>query len=715
MAKNTLTVTDINSQIREAPDFDVLTVVQSNTDYLHGDGFWPLYMDKMAKVTPGTGLNIRIADYYALVDGYKLFTRGLRTLKWDKYITINIPSTWVGKGDFYLLLRPKFLKNVDLDGDGIAETPIKEHGTGEFYFDTTIPSDGAIPVAKLNIPAGTTQITESMIDNSVKVWLPDIQKSLREMKKYVDEAVERAKREIYNYILNEYTPQIRNEIAQGDATIRAELDAKCNTLQNQINDLSVSISTIRQSLYDLQTYVSEKITTLTTRTDALNQAISDLNNAVSENSAFIQQLSNNISNIEGEIIALQLENQYQAQQIQRLQLQSSVSQGVSDLENTINIIKINWQIQQLHNLGINQMYKGYTDILKDDSNIDKELSSNYTINSFLSKIESIKPAIDIGTLSGIVSWWKFDEGMGNVVIDSINGYNGIIYGPAQWVSGKFGSALYFNGRNNQVVIPDMPAISGSFSVSVWANVADTWWGRTFIGSRSPYECGFDAKFDGGRIHGDIGDGNDWLTTGADVEFDYQPNVWYHIVYVVTPDDWTIYINGNQVATGEYGSSGGGGMATKGSVESVLSDSSSLGVNPLLCDPNHILTIGNYCMNGYEWFYGAIDEVAIFDRALTADEVMGIYNASFGNSLSFTPGTVITKPVNYGIVPTKAVVSVVGNDITTYISRDNGTTWTQITPDTEFTFTNEPSGSDIRLKFTLDTPNSYIDNYGLFIK
>jgi predicted nucleic acid-binding Zn-ribbon protein len=708
MAKNTLTVTDINSQIKEAPDFDVLTVAQSNTDYLHGDGFWPLYMDKMAKVTPGTGLNVKVADYYALVDGYKLFTRGLRALKWDKYITINIPSTWVGKGDFYLLLRPKLLKTVDLDGDGIAETSIKEHGTGEFYFDTTIPDDGAIPVAKLNIPAGTTQITESMIDNSVKIWLPDIQKSLREMKKYVDEAVERAKREIYDYILNEYTPQIRDEIAQGNAAVRTELDAKYNALQSQINDLSVSISTIRQSLSDFQTYVNEKIATLTTKTEALSQAISDLNNAVSENSAFIQQISNNISNIEGEIIALQVENQYQTQQIQQLQFQSGVSQGVSDLENTINIIKINWQIQQLHNLGINQMYKGYTDILKDDSNIDKELSSNYTINPFLSKIESVKPSIDIGNLSGLVSWWKFDEGVGNVVIDSINGYNGIIYGPVQWVSGKFGSALYFNGENNQVVIPNMPTISGSFSVSVWANVADTWGGRTFIGSRSPYECGFDAKFDGGWIHGDIGDGNNWLTTSADVEFNYQPSIWYHIVYVVTPDSWTIYINGNQVATGGYESSGK--MPAKDKSGQV----SATEVNPLLCDSNHLLTIGNNCVNGYEWFYGAIDEVAILNRALTADEVMGIYNASSGSS-TFTPGTVITKPVNYGIVPTKAVVSVVGKDITTYISRDNGTTWTQITPDTEFTFTNEPSGSDIRLKFTLDTPNSYIDNYGLFVK
>jgi len=680
MAKNTLTVTDVNAQLREAPDFDILTVAQSNTDYLHGDGFWPLYMDKMAKVTPGAGLNIQVADYYALVDGYKLFTRGLRALNWNKYVTIGIPTTKVGTGDFYLLLRPKLLKTVDLDGDGIAETPIKEHGTGEFYFDTSIPSDGAIPVAKLNIPTGTTQITEAMIDNSVKVWLPDIQKSLREMKKYIDEAVERAKREIYDFILGEYTTQVRDEIAQGNATIRAELDAKCSALQNQINDLTVSVNIIRQSLSDFQFYVNGKIAALTTKTDALSQAIADLGNAVSENTAFIQELSSNISNIEGDIVALQLENQVQTQQIQQLQTQTGISQGIFDLGNAISLIKTNWSIQQIHNLGINQLYKGYTDILKDTSNIDAT-SINYALNSILTRIQAVKP------LKGLISWWKFDEGMGNVALDSFGSNNGIIYN-ATWVDGKVEKALNFNGYNTYVScgMSDTLNLNVLFTIAAWIKPNKflsymSWVARNYDQYRATmggYANQWGLTWFDGSIWHDLWGGS--LDIGQ----------WNHVVIVVNGNDFKFYKNG-------------------------ALDWSTTATNNIASLSGREFRIGNQWGNG-EYFDGIIDEVAIFNQALSASEVFQIYNQGISAlSGTFTPGTVITKPVNYGIVPTKAVVSVVGNGITPYISRDNGTTWTQVTPDTEFTFTTEPSGSDIRLKFTLDTPDSYIDNYGLFVK
>lgn len=51
---------------------------------------------------------------------------------------------------------------------------------------------------------------------------------------------------------------------------------------------------------------------------------------------------------------------------------------------------------------------------------------------------------------GLVGWWRFDEGSGSVAKDSSEyGNDGTIYGAA-WVTGKYGGALNFDGITNYV-------------------------------------------------------------------------------------------------------------------------------------------------------------------------------------------------------------------------------------------------------------------------
>ncbi len=53
--------------------------------------------------------------------------------------------------------------------------------------------------------------------------------------------------------------------------------------------------------------------------------------------------------------------------------------------------------------------------------------------------------------SGLIGWWKFDEGSGTNVADSSgNGNNGVLGGNPTWITGLIGKALSFNG-NGQVV------------------------------------------------------------------------------------------------------------------------------------------------------------------------------------------------------------------------------------------------------------------------
>lgn len=81
-----------------------------------------------------------------------------------------------------------------------------------------------------------------------------------------------------------------------------------------------------------------------------------------------------------------------------------------------------------------------------------------------------------GEVTGdIAGLWHFDEGSGTTVMDSSgNGNNGSIYG-ANWTTGKIGSAIYFNGTNDYVEIPDDSSldITGNITIIAWINETKT--------------------------------------------------------------------------------------------------------------------------------------------------------------------------------------------------------------------------------------------------
>jgi len=69
--------------------------------------------------------------------------------------------------------------------------------------------------------------------------------------------------------------------------------------------------------------------------------------------------------------------------------------------------------------------------------------------------------------SGIVSYWKFEEGTGSVAHDSISGNHGTIYG-ANWSTGQVGDALTFDGLDDMIVVPHSPSLSlEEFTIEAW--------------------------------------------------------------------------------------------------------------------------------------------------------------------------------------------------------------------------------------------------------
>ena len=164
------------------------------------------------------------------------------------------------------------------------------------------------------------------------------------------------------------------------------------------------------------------------------------------------------------------------------------------------------------------------------------------------------------------------------------------------------NGLNFNGSNNNVSIKTSNSVSGSFTVEAWVNPASTGGVCNIFSTRTSGNY-FDFKLQGGIIHGDIGNtGNSWITTNADASFSYSANTWYHIAYVVTPSGYTIYANGNQVGSGSYSNG-----------------------TPLLYNSNNYISIGAVSTGNGENFNGNIDEVSVWNIALSQAQIQATMN------------------------------------------------------------------------------------------
>jgi len=186
--------------------------------------------------------------------------------------------------------------------------------------------------------------------------------------------------------------------------------------------------------------------------------------------------------------------------------------------------------------------------------------------------------------SGLVGWWP---GEGNAD-DIADGNPGALIGGTAFAAGKVGQAFSLDGSNDFINVPGISAPTDK-TYSLWVKV-DATPGRfnTLI------EFGDDAPW-----FGLVGSGAvELFNNNPETPTTITPGVFTHLAY--TSDSGTnkgkIYINGVQ--------NGADGTART--------------------DTTTGMGIGFH--SGDTHFDGLIDEVAIFDRALSASEILAIFNA-----------------------------------------------------------------------------------------
>lgn len=212
-----------------------------------------------------------------------------------------------------------------------------------------------------------------------------------------------------------------------------------------------------------------------------------------------------------------------------------------------------------------------------------------------------------------IAYWTFDA----IPDDVVGPSDGVLNGGATYsfldvapIPGNIAS-LELDGAVGSYygVTPQIGSVSGSYTVSAWANIRSNANPNNIFSTRRPADQSFDVKFQNGTlIHGDIGGYNQagtaaWGNTAADAALAYNLNQWYHVAYVVTPTRWRAYVNGSQAASGVY-------------------TPNTAILQPLLFDNAHEINIGRY-NGGSEHTNGFIDDVSVFNYALTPAQVSAL--------------------------------------------------------------------------------------------
>jgi hypothetical protein len=175
-------------------------------------------------------------------------------------------------------------------------------------------------------------------------------------------------------------------------------------------------------------------------------------------------------------------------------------------------------------------------------------------------------------------------------------------------------ALSFNGNHSRLAIATTGSLTGTFTVEFWALTRAATEGGTVLSSRTPDDCGLDIKFRVGKwFHTDIGNGSRWLAKSANARFRYKADTWYHIAYVATPTNYSIYINSKLEQTGPIDPPG----------------------NPLLYDANHHLCFGVE-REDIDDFDGLLAEVRVWGTARTQTQIKSGMNQTLtGNEPGLT--------------------------------------------------------------------------------
>lgn len=221
-----------------------------------------------------------------------------------------------------------------------------------------------------------------------------------------------------------------------------------------------------------------------------------------------------------------------------------------------------------------------------------------------SEVQSIYNAGSAGKTPGsfapnLVAWWKGEDNAN----DSQGSNHGTLFKPEDYdASGKVGQAFTISpAAGNYVYIADSPSLRvKTFTIDAWVNfnalpaIAGHIFGKALGGGDAN---SYVLWYQNGGLHG-------YVEGGPTLTYNWSPTLgqWYHVAYTYDGGTHKLYVDGSEVASGAS-------TAVPG-----------YDAHPALIGADY--SGGNITYQ----FDGKIDEVDLFNRALSQPEIQAIRNA-----------------------------------------------------------------------------------------
>ena len=213
-------------------------------------------------------------------------------------------------------------------------------------------------------------------------------------------------------------------------------------------------------------------------------------------------------------------------------------------------------------------------------------------------------------------YWRLDEKSGSIAQDSsVNGRDGTYVGASKravpgLIADDPDTAVHVYGGSGVTWTPSTEHIQGMYTTEAWARPVADGLNLSIITSRTSEAArSFDVKFStaqGRGIRIDVGDGTQWLTTTT-VPFDWRLYNTYLVDAAVGPHGVSLFVDGTALTRISFDCQPG--QCTK----------------PLLTDAADPIQVG-FNLSHIERMRGTVDEVAIYKRVLTAEEIAAHYVA-----------------------------------------------------------------------------------------
>jgi hypothetical protein len=209
------------------------------------------------------------------------------------------------------------------------------------------------------------------------------------------------------------------------------------------------------------------------------------------------------------------------------------------------------------------------------------------------------------------SYWKLD-GNSNDAVGSNNGSDtDITYSSG---NGKINQGAGFNGSSSKIVLADIGNYTSAITVQCWAKLNDVTSDLPLV--IKPYTS-LDAPYVQWGLKTQSGSAYFQVAIGGQIKNasggTLSTGIWYHIVGTYDGTNLKVYVNGTAYTTAETGS---------------------------LNTYSTNVEIGHY-VPGSTFTNGSIDEVGIWNRALSTTEVGQLYNSGNGLAYPLSTETTIT--------------------------------------------------------------------------